>query len=60
MVGKPKEGPDDPFGPIAEAAVGIHSMYEAFKDAGFAADQAFELARTVMAVALRKTGNTDE
>ena len=61
MVDKSKdEPPPDPFGPMAEAAVGIHSMYEAFKEAGFADEQAFELTRTAMAIGLRKTGNSND
>jgi hypothetical protein len=60
VVDKPKPGPADPFGPNAEGAISIHQMYEAFLEAGFAQDQAFELTRTAMAIALRKTGTSDD
>lgn len=39
----PSEGPDDPFGALALAAVSMHSMFTSLQDAGFTEMQALRL-----------------
>ena len=45
---------DEVFSGLTEllaAAVGLHEMYSAYKDAGFSEEQAFRLVQTIVASA---------
>jgi hypothetical protein len=47
--------PDDPFGTMAEAAVGQHEMYLNWINAGFTPEQAMELLKVLVTEIIRGT-----
>lgn len=46
-------GPADPFGQFAEAATGLHELFQSYVEAGFKRTEAFELVRTMLAESVR-------
>ncbi|WP_405925425.1 hypothetical protein [Streptomyces sp. NBC_00035] len=47
-------GPEDPITALAAGAAQLHEAYLAYLNAGFTAEQAFELTKTVLAASITK------
>ncbi len=48
--------PEDPITQLAAAAAQLHELYESYVTAGFTEDQAFDLAKVVLAASIGASG----
>lgn len=56
----PQPEPSDPLGPLVAAAVTMHSLFVAYRDAGFTEDQALRLVAYVVASAQAPANPPDQ